>query len=58
MDDLSVQETASLLGVTPGAVKRYTADGVARLSAALGGSDDVPAAPDEHIWVEEVHGER
>lgn len=58
MDDLSVQETASLLGVTTGAVKRYTADGVARLSAALGGSDDVPAAPAEHIWVEEVHGER
>lgn len=58
MDDLSVQETASLLGVTTGAVKRYTADGVARLSAALGGSDEVPAAPAEHIWVEEVHGER
>lgn len=58
MDDLSVQETASLLDLSVGAVKRYTADGVARLSAALGESADPGAAPAEHIWVEEVHGER
>ena len=40
MDDLSVQETASVLGLSEGAVKRYTADGMARLTAALH-----PAAP-------------
>ncbi|MGW6130352.1 RNA polymerase sigma factor [Cellulomonas sp. NPDC055163] len=36
MEDLSVQETADLLRVSQGAVKRYTADGLARLGAALG----------------------
>lgn len=34
-DDQSVRETASLLGLSEGAVKRYTSDGVARLDAAL-----------------------
>lgn len=36
MEDLSVQETASVLALSHGAVKRYTSDGIARLDAALG----------------------
>jgi RNA polymerase sigma factor (sigma-70 family) len=36
VDDLSVRETAAALGLSEGAVKRYTADATARLDAALG----------------------
>lgn len=36
LEDLSVADTAATLGLSAGAVKRYTADGVARLNAALG----------------------
>lgn len=58
MDDLSVADTAATLGLSEGAVKRYTADGLTRLAAALGG-----AAPDgaETMTVRtttEVHRER
>ena len=43
VEDLSVRETASLLGLSEGAVKRYTSDGVARMNAALGTTvDDRP----------------
>ena len=57
MEDLSVQETASLLGLSEGAVKRYTADGIARLGVALGG---VPGEVDpiEHVLVEEMRHDR
>lgn len=36
LEDLSVAETAATLGLSVGAVKRYTSDGVARLNVALG----------------------
>lgn len=45
MEDLSVRETAHLLGLSEGAVKRYVSDGVAALAAALG------AEPAEHVPV-------
>lgn len=40
VEDLSVRETASLLSLSEGAVKRYTSDGVTRMNAALGTSVD------------------
>ncbi|MCC2333893.1 sigma-70 family RNA polymerase sigma factor [Cellulomonas wangsupingiae] len=36
VDDLSVEQTATALGLSAGAVKRYTSDGTARLQARLG----------------------
>lgn len=36
VEDLSVSDTARALGVSEGAVKRYTSDGVAALNALLG----------------------
>lgn len=36
LDDLSVRQTAQALGLSEGAVKRYTADAVAALAAQLG----------------------
>lgn len=42
LEDLSVVETARLLGLSEGSVKRYVADGVATLSRVLGAT-----APDE-----------
>ena len=36
LDDLSVRETASALGLSEGAVKRYVSDGVAILNRVLG----------------------
>lgn len=38
LEDLSVAQTARELGLSDGAVKRYTADGVTALNAALGTS--------------------
>jgi len=40
MEDLSVRETAQLLRLSEGAVKRYVSDGVASLNAALGTATD------------------
>jgi RNA polymerase sigma factor (sigma-70 family) len=53
LDDLSIRATADALGLTDGAVKRYTADGIAALNAALGTSAHDP----EFLTVEGVrHG--
>ncbi|HLT82948.1 MAG TPA: sigma-70 family RNA polymerase sigma factor [Phototrophicaceae bacterium] len=40
VEDLSVRDTAALLRLSEGAVKRYTSDGVAALGAALGTTVD------------------
>ena len=49
MDDLSLRDTARTLGLSEGAVKRYTSDGVARLNAELGteASTHVPVETQE-----------
>jgi RNA polymerase sigma factor (sigma-70 family) len=58
MDDLSVTATAAALGLSEGAVKRYTSDGIGRLNATLG----TTAASVEQIPVQqtttEVRNER
>jgi RNA polymerase sigma factor (sigma-70 family) len=46
LEDLSVRETAQLLGLSEGTVKRYVAEGVATLSRVLGAT-----APPEHTPV-------
>jgi len=55
LDDVSVRDTAALLGLSEGAVKRYVSDGVRALSARL----DVVAAPEDTapvlLTVNEVH---
>ncbi|WP_426593848.1 RNA polymerase sigma factor [Cellulomonas sp. McL0617] len=40
LEDLSVRDTAAALGLSEGAVKRYTADGTKRLDALLGTATD------------------
>lgn len=50
LDDLSVTETAAQLGLSEGSVKRYTADGIARLNAVLGST----ASTVERISVQQV----
>jgi RNA polymerase sigma factor (sigma-70 family) len=50
MEDLSVRETAQLLRLSEGAVKRYVSDGVASLNAALGTAVD----DDEVVQVRRV----
>ncbi|MGY4643661.1 sigma-70 family RNA polymerase sigma factor [Cellulomonas sp. URHB0016] len=50
LDDLSVAETAAQLGLSEGAVKRYTADGIARLNAVLGST----ASTAERMNVQQV----
>ena len=47
VEDLSVRDTASALRLSEGAVKRYTADGLRRLDAALG----TTASTDETLRV-------
>ncbi|WP_426593844.1 RNA polymerase sigma factor [Cellulomonas sp. McL0617] len=40
MEDMSIRDTAAALGLSEGAVKRYTADGTRRLDALLGTTTD------------------
>jgi len=54
MDDMSVHDTAVTLGLSEGAVKRYTADGIARLGALLGTTTTAPDGPEERIAVRPV----
>ncbi|NTV40160.1 MAG: sigma-70 family RNA polymerase sigma factor [Demequinaceae bacterium] len=39
IEDLSVRDTATTLGLSEGAVKRYVSDGIAHLNATLGTKD-------------------
>jgi DNA-directed RNA polymerase specialized sigma24 family protein len=54
MDDMSVHDTAVTLGLSEGAVKRYTADGIARLGALLGTTTTAQDGPEERIAVRPV----
>ncbi len=56
LEDLSVRQTAELLHLSEGSVKRYVSDGVAALSCGLG--TDAPAetvAVDTSVRTQEVH---
>ncbi|NUU19030.1 sigma-70 family RNA polymerase sigma factor [Cellulomonas humilata] len=54
LEDLSVRETAALLGLSEGAVKRYVSDGVAALNAALGTTSPDDRDPVVLVQTEEV----
>ena len=41
-ENLSTREAAQAAGISEGSVKRYLSDGMAKLNAALGTSDEVP----------------
>ncbi|GEA84696.1 sigma-70 family RNA polymerase sigma factor [Cellulomonas gelida] len=54
LEDLSVRETSDALGVSEGAVKRYTSDGVRALNAILGTVP--PSGEPVLLTTTEVHG--
>lgn len=58
LEDLSVHETAELLQLSDGAVKRYTSDGVRALSALLGVPVPDPADTDVPVRLVTTEEER
>ena len=50
VDDLSVRETATLLGLSEGAVKRYVADGVGPRSTRCSARRAAPATTNPSAW--------
>lgn len=50
LDDLSVRDTADVLRISEGAVKLYTADGVAALAARLGVPVEVGSPSEDIDW--------
>jgi RNA polymerase sigma-70 factor (sigma-E family) len=54
LEDMSVRETAAVLGLSEGAVKRYVSDGVAALNIALGTTSSVDRDPVVLVQTEEV----
>ena len=49
VEDLSVRDTAAALGLSEGAVKRYTSDGTAKLDVALGTTTTYPERADVRL---------
>lgn len=58
LDDVSVRDTARLLGLSEGAVKRYVSDGVAVLHALLGTTTTTEALPVTLVDSEEARRDR
>jgi len=59
LDDVSVNDTAELLGLSAGSVKRYTADGITRLNSILGATaETVTTSPVRLVDAKEARGER
>jgi len=54
LEDMSVAETATALGLSEGAVKRYCADGLAVLNRELGTDDAVESEPTVPVQRREV----
>lgn len=51
LDDLSIAETARVLGISEGAVKRYVSDGLTELNSRLGTHATVADAPPARVDV-------
>ena len=55
LDDLSVAQTAAVLRLSDGAVKRYTSDGLAVLAAHIGATPGEDRAPVHLVITKEVN---
>jgi RNA polymerase sigma factor (sigma-70 family) len=58
VEDMSVAETAAALGLSDGAVKRYTSDGARALNATLGTAGPHGADPEPVLLVTDRKGDR